>query len=115
MVGFLLYFERVITITVIEYVEKYYTQLASGDPDETTLAAKLLLNDLASEMGENLKRRRITKSNAQFVLMCETNTKWNKIVESLEKKIGRSTLKKDGFKIWYNRMVKEVQHGISKT
>ena len=98
-----------VTITVNEYVEKYYSQISSGDMDKTTLGTRMLLKDLANEMAEKMKRRRITKADATFILICETNAKWNKIVESFEKRLGRSPLKKDGFKTWYERAIKEAR------
>lgn len=101
-------------MTAQEYYSKYYTLLTSGDSDKTVSAAKMLLKDLTYEMTENAKTRRFTNTNnAEFLLMCEENAKWNKVVAMFEKKYGsgKSPLKKNGFKSWYEKSRPVTKHG----
>lgn len=100
--------------TVGEYVEKYRNQITSGDIEKTTLAARMLLKDLASEMTEKSNTRQIKKPNAGFILLCETNAKWNRIVAAFERELGKSPLKKDGFRTWYEKALKATRNGEKK-
>lgn len=100
--------------TAQEYIEKYRNQITSGDAEKTTLAARMLLKDLASEMTDKSNTRRIKKPNAAFILLCETNAKWNRIAAAFEKELGRSPLKKDGFRTWYEKALKAARNGENK-
>lgn len=113
--GFLLYFERVSNIkTAQEYIEKYRNQITSGDMEKTALGARMLLKDLASDMTEMSNTRRIKKPNAAFILLCETNAKWNRIAAAFEKELGKSPLKKDGFRTWYEKALRSTRNGENK-
>lgn len=74
----------------------------------------MLLKDLASEMADKMQTRSIKKANAVFILLCEENAKWNKIAAVFEKELGKSPLKKDGFRTWYEKAMNASSKGETK-